>query len=152
MNLDFKLHPQLQQDTLFIEHLKISDLRLMNDERFPWLVLIPRKNNIIELHDLEKKELIDLLDEITSVSKTLQRLFQADKMNIATFGNIVPQLHVHIIARFKTDPAWPKPVFGFEAPVPYSTNKAQQMITNIREIIGNYHSNYSQSEPANATI
>jgi diadenosine tetraphosphate (Ap4A) HIT family hydrolase len=130
----YQLHPQLKQDTIFIMDLALSQLLLMNDLRFPWLILVPRRMLIKELHELEQGDQNQLLLEITQISKSFQEKYSADKINIGALGNKVPQLHIHIIARFQKDPAWPSPVWGFEKPIPYSSVEAKAMMIDLQSL------------------
>ena len=101
----FNLDKKLKADTIFIKDLELSKLLLMNDSNYPWFILVPRKNNISELFELSKIEHEILMAEISWLSKIIKNHFHADKINIANLGNIVTQLHIHIIARFKHDKA-----------------------------------------------
>ncbi len=112
MNNIFHLDPKLANDSFVIKDLNLSSLLLMNNSLFPWVILVPKKNNLREIIDLSKDEQIILMEEIDSVSKAMIQIFSPDKLNIAALGNIVEQLHIHIIARYKHDIAWPQPVFG----------------------------------------
>lgn len=112
MSEDFILHSQLANDTFFVAELPLCRVLLMNQTAVPWLVLVPRLNGLKEITDLSRENQIRLLDEIDRTSRALQAEINPTKINIAALGNIVPQLHVHVIARFETDPAWPKPVWG----------------------------------------
>lgn len=108
----FALHPQLEQDTFFIIDLKLCRVLLMNNSLFPWLILVPKKENMKELIDLSESDRHVLMDEISLVSEIMKSLFSPDKLNVAALGNQVPQLHIHVIARSKQDTAWPNPVWG----------------------------------------
>ncbi len=116
--MSFKLDPILERDSHHLTQLKLCQIRLMDNSNYPWLILVPMKNNIIEITDFEQTD-YDLFNwEIRKVAKILQNEFKPDKLNIATIGNIVPQLHVHIIVRFKNDGLFPKTVWGSQF-VPY---------------------------------
>ena len=128
----FTLNSKLQSDTFFIADLKISQLVLMNNANYLCLILIPRKNNLIELTDLEFGDQIEVLKEINLLYKLLQNGFNPDKINIAALGNVVSQLHIHIIARKKNDQSFPKPVWCDSESQPYSTEAAQALIANIK--------------------
>ena len=117
--MGFSLHPQLAADTVDVCDLPLTKVRLMNDSTYPWVILVPRQPNLREMHDLEPVDQRALMAEITHVSKVMQAHFKADKMNVAALGNMVPQLHVHIIARYEDDAAWPGPVWGKLPIVPY---------------------------------
>jgi len=112
MTESFSLHERLAADTAPVAELTLCALRLMNDARFPWAVLIPRRPDIREIHQLTQADQRQLLAEITRVSAAMERAWRADKMNVAALGNMVPQLHIHVIARFEGDAAWPGPVWG----------------------------------------
>ena len=97
----------------------LSRLLLMNDSRYPWCVLVPERENVREIHELTESDRLQLLDEITRLSQLMQASFEAHKMNVAALGNQVPQLHVHVIVRQTSDPAWPGPVWGVGDAVAY---------------------------------
>ncbi|MFK5950321.1 MAG: HIT family protein [Methylococcales bacterium] len=122
--MTFQLHPRLQQDSLAIGQFRLSELRLINDSQYPWFILVPRRHNISEVYQLSEKDQQLLQQESSLLAKTLVELFTADKLNIAAIGNIVPQLHIHHIVRYKTDIAWPAPIWGKFDAVPY---RAQQL-------------------------
>ncbi len=103
----FEIDPQIGRDSRLICDLTLSQLRLLNDKRFPWLVLVPRVPNVTELFELDEGQSRQLLSEISHVSHTVKKLFAAEKMNVAAIGNKVRQLHVHIVARHATDISWP---------------------------------------------
>ena len=116
----FSLHPQLARETVPVGDLAVSRVLLMNNSRFPWVLLVPRRPGMREMIDLPEDEQPKLWREVSAVSRLMRDLFAADKLNVAAIGNLVPQLHIHIIARFEKDEAWPKPVFGFAPPIPYA--------------------------------
>jgi diadenosine tetraphosphate (Ap4A) HIT family hydrolase len=109
---DWSLHPQLVRDTIELGDLALSRVLIIKDANYPWLLLVPRRANIVELTDLDEVEQAQLMVEIARTARALKTVTECDKLNIAALGNAVPQLHVHIIARRKTDKAWPKPVWG----------------------------------------
>lgn len=133
-NLDFKLDERLKQDSIFITKLKLSEIRLINNSSYNWLILVPQINDIFEFTDLEETQYDILCKEIILMSKVMQQVFQPDKLNIAAIGNIVKQLHVHVVARFKDDELFPKPVWGCTFK-PYSSEeiniKVQKIISSI---------------------
>jgi diadenosine tetraphosphate (Ap4A) HIT family hydrolase len=108
----FTLNPQLEADTYMLGRLKLCRVLMLNDARYPWLVLVPEKANLAEIIDLEEADQEQLMREIAAASKALQSLFSPDKLNVGALGNKVRQLHVHVIARFVSDEAWPGPVWG----------------------------------------
>ncbi len=128
----FALHPQLAKDTVLIGHLAGSQLLLMNDARFPWLVLVPTHDELQELHELTEASFTEVTQGIKQISEKLQRLTNAPKMNIAALGNQVPQLHIHIIARLHDDPAWPGPVWGVGDPLPYGEEEKNVLIKTLQ--------------------
>jgi diadenosine tetraphosphate (Ap4A) HIT family hydrolase len=131
--VSFALHPRLEADTVPVKLLGLSRLLLMNDETWPWLILVPERPDIREIHQLNAAERVMLIEEIAHVSETLERLFAPAKINVAALGNMVPQLHIHVIARFKDDPAWPKPVWGATPPAPYAPQKLTARLKALHE-------------------
>jgi diadenosine tetraphosphate (Ap4A) HIT family hydrolase len=115
----FKLDEKLASDTVELELWPLSQVRLMNDSNYPWVVLVPARLDMRELHQLEPADRAQLMEEITRAAWALERMVTPHKMNVAALGNQVAQLHVHVIARFTTDPAWPRPVWGVAPPIPY---------------------------------
>jgi diadenosine tetraphosphate (Ap4A) HIT family hydrolase len=108
----FQLHAQLEADTQLLGAFPLSLLLLSKDANYPWCILVPRREGLREIYQLNQLDRQQLLNESCLVAETLATLFRADKINVATIGNMVPQLHMHHIARFKTDAAWPGPVWG----------------------------------------
>lgn len=127
----FKLDPTLEKDSIFIKQLELCQLRLINNSDFPWLILVPMKNNLVEITELSDSDYDQLNKEIINVAKNFKVITKADKLNIATIGNVVSQLHVHIIARYKTDKLFPKPVWGCEF-APYSDESMNVMTNKLR--------------------
>jgi diadenosine tetraphosphate (Ap4A) HIT family hydrolase len=119
MAKSWTLHPQLADDTCLIGDLPLSQVRLMNDANYPWVLLVPRRAGASEIIDLDRDEQAQLMTEIAETSRTLKAVTRCDKLNVAAIGNVVPQLHVHIVARSYDDAAWPKPVWGAAPPRPY---------------------------------
>ena len=117
--MDFSLHPRLEADTETLADLPLCRALLMNDSRYPWVILVPRIPDIREIHQLSDQDQIRLLKETSGLSKAMERAFGADKINVAALGNMVPQLHIHVIARFASDSTWPAPVWGQGQAVPY---------------------------------
>ncbi|WMP16089.1 HIT family protein [Thiothrix lacustris] len=120
----FSLHPQLAQDTHLVTDLPLCRVLLMNESRYPWFILVPRRAGIREIHELMPAERQQLWAESDQVNSALMALFQPDKLNLAALGNMVPQLHLHHIARFQRDAAWPAPVWGKFVPEPYAAEAA----------------------------
>jgi diadenosine tetraphosphate (Ap4A) HIT family hydrolase len=129
--MSFELHPRIAGETVPLGDLMICRVLLMNDARYPWLMLVPRRPNIIELFDLAVTERAILMEEIAAVSVALKELTHCQKLNVATLGNVVSQLHVHIVARFENDSAWPHPVWGSGQRQPYLPEKAQEFAGQV---------------------
>lgn len=122
------IHPKLQADTFFVKSLDLSDLYLMNNQQYPWVILVPRVEGAIELIDLSHAQQHQLMDEIDAVSRLMSKIYEPDKLNIATIGNIVSQLHIHIVARYRSDAAWPSPVWGYPG-TPYSEENKNKTLS-----------------------
>ncbi len=112
MSSAFQLDPQLDRDTLPLGRLFLSRVLLMNDARYPWLLLVPERPGLAEIIDLDEADRAELMREIAAVSQVLKSVFNPDKLNVGALGNRVRQLHVHVLARFVSDEAWPGPVWG----------------------------------------
>lgn len=131
-NAHWQLHPQLANDTHPVAHLGLSELRLMDDAHHPWLILVPRIEGAVELIDLPDDQQQELTFEIARVSRVLKAEFKPHKINVAALGNMVPQLHVHVIARFQDDIAWPKPVWGMATAEPYTPEALVKRIEQLQ--------------------
>ncbi|MBA3487675.1 MAG: HIT domain-containing protein [Lysobacter sp.] len=129
------MHPQLADDTHPVAHLPLSELRLMDDANHPWLILVPRVPGAVEWIDLDPGQQQQLTREIATVSRALQSAFKPHKLNIAALGNQVSQLHVHVIARFEHDIAWPRPVWGMATASPYSPERLVQRINDLQRAL-----------------
>ena len=129
------LHPQLAEDTHPVAHFALSDLQLMDDANHPWLILVPRVENAVEWTDLDPQQQIQLAGEISRAGRVLQAVFKPHKLNVAALGNVVPQLHVHVIARFTDDIAWPRPVWGMASAQPYSPEQLVGRIERLRSAL-----------------
>ena len=134
--MSFALDPRLAADTHAIGALPFSDLLLMDDARFPWVILLPRIAGARELIDLDEGDQRLLLGEIDRVARALESLLHPDKLNIAALGNVVPQLHVHVIARFTSDAAWPNPVWGRGERIAYGERERAARIAALRTALG----------------
>lgn len=128
----FELHPQLAADTFVVGDLPLSRLLLMNDARFPWCILVPRRQRLRELHEFDAPEGATLFTEIRQLSQALLSLDDVNKLNVAALGNRVPQLHIHVIARRTHDATWPDPVWGKGAPQPYDPTHAEALLAHLR--------------------
>lgn len=125
---DFSLDPRLAADTIPVGDLALCSVLLMNDARFPWLILVPRRENVSEITDLSAQDAAALMEEMRLATGVMLEAARPDKVNLGALGNIVPQLHVHVIGRFLSDPAWPGPVWGFGERNPYQPHAAQALI------------------------
>lgn len=133
---DWTLHPQLDRDTANLGDLPLSRVLVMNDSNYPWLILVPRKTEVTEVIDLGESEQAQLMREVTQSARALREVTACHKLNIAALGNAVPQLHVHVIARFRHDAAWPKPVWGAVPAQTYERDELAKLITPLRQKIG----------------
>jgi diadenosine tetraphosphate (Ap4A) HIT family hydrolase len=132
MPADWSLHPQLNNDTVLVGDLPLCRVLLIRDAHYPWLVLVPRRPETVEIIDLDELTQAQLMTEIARVSRALRDITRCDKLNVAALGNAVPQLHVHVIARRRTDTAWPRPVWGLMPPLPYDPRDMQALIDALR--------------------
>ncbi len=131
----FELHPRLNEDCITIGSFPLCQLLLMNDCNYPWFILVPQREGIREIFELSEADQQQLLSESSLLSKFIARHFKADKINVAALGNMVPQLHIHHIGRFETDPAWPAPVWGHAPAVPYSEQARDELLLLTREVL-----------------
>ncbi|NLC08541.1 MAG: HIT domain-containing protein [Gammaproteobacteria bacterium] len=132
----FVLDERLKNDTCWLGDFPLCRVLLMNDSRYPWLILVPRQADISEVFQLSAPQQQTLWQETTQVAHALNTLFAADKMNIATLGNVVNQLHMHVVARMRNDAAWPAPVWGKGTAEPYSAEQIQLLRKQIGKILG----------------
>jgi diadenosine tetraphosphate (Ap4A) HIT family hydrolase len=130
---DFALDSRLAADSVAVADLPLSAVRLVRDANYPWLLLIPRRAALGELTDLDAAERSTLMEEIARASAALQSTVPCDKLNVAALGNVVPQLHVHVIARRRGDPAWPRPVWGAVPAKPYASGAAEALAERLAE-------------------
>lgn len=137
--MSFKLDHRLAADSSYVCSLGISQVRLSNDSRYPWLILIPEVDNIFELDELSMVQQIDVIDASNKLSQALRHCFSPHKLNIACLGNIVKQLHIHHVARFEYDETWPSPIWGKGASVTYSDAAKKTAITLIRDALDNFN-------------
>jgi diadenosine tetraphosphate (Ap4A) HIT family hydrolase len=131
----FVLDPRLQQDSLPVGDFPLCRLLLMNDANYPWFILVPRREEVSELFQLDADDQQALWQEATMLAETLKDAFGADKMNIATLGNMVSQLHMHVIARRRDDPAWPAPVWGRLPAQPYGDEQVLAIKDRLRLVL-----------------
>lgn len=130
---DFVLDARLDADTRLVASLALCDVRLMNDVRYAWLVLVPRRTGLVEVTDLPVDEQVLLWQEVNRASTALRAVAPCDKLNLGALGNIVRQLHVHVIARKEGDAAWPGPVWGHGRPEPYAESASASLIALLHD-------------------
>jgi len=125
------LHPQLEKDCFVIGCFPLCAVLLLNDANYPWFILVPQREGISEIHQLSDTDQQQLMRESSLLAACIETAFNADKINIAALGNMVPQLHVHHIVRYKTDPAWPAPVWGKLPAIPYSADAIADIVAKF---------------------
>ena len=131
----FALAEQLQRDTVLLGDFSLCSLLLMNDAQYPWFILVPRREDVSELFQLDAEDQTRLWAETTLLAEVLKDTFAADKMNVATLGNMVSQLHMHVIVRRKGDAAWPAPVWGKHPAQPYSAEQVQALRDKLKLVL-----------------
>ena len=129
--MTFVLDPRLERDSAPVAELRLSAVRLMRDANYPWLLLVPRRPAVAELIELSREDRILLLDEVALASQALGAVASCEKLNIAALGNVVRQLHVHVVARVSTDPAWPGPVWGHGPAKPYGPGEEEALVSRL---------------------
>lgn len=134
--MTFQLHPQLKQDSIFCGRFELCQLRMINDSQYPWFILVPEVNEITEIFQLDKQQQIQLFEESSLLAIRLKSVYNADKLNIASIGNIVPQLHLHHIVRYQADKAWPAPVWGKYPATHYPPDKIEPQLERIKNAFG----------------
>jgi diadenosine tetraphosphate (Ap4A) HIT family hydrolase len=143
------LHPQLKKDCFVLGEFNLCALLLLNDANYPWFILVPKRENIREIHQLSEKDQQQLMAESMFFSRTLEQVFQPDKLNIAALGNVVPQLHIHHIARFTSDACWPAPVWGAVNAIPYRQKQIEAIKNQLFEWFNRHQSlSFQQLEQA----
>lgn len=138
--MDFKLDARLERDCILLGNFELCQVLLMNDTNYPWLILVPRISSVRETYELSESQRAILAEESNFVLKALAETFKADKMNLGALGNMVPQLHIHHIVRFKTDPAWPAPVWGKVETKPYSIGERDAVVAKLNAMLCSYPS------------
>ena len=131
----FELHPRLAQDSIVIGEFDLSLLLFSRDANYPWCILVPKREDIYEIHHLTEDEQLQLIRESCRLSEVMTSLFDADKMNVAALGNVVRQLHVHHIARFTDDPAWPQPIWGKLPAKDYDSEELSERIKRLQNAL-----------------
>ena len=137
--MEFKLDERLKGDTYFIGNLPLCSVLLMNVSNFPWIILVPRSREITELFHLSESEQINYHKETNYLLESMSDVYKSHKMNIASLGNLVPQLHTHIIVRFKDDDAWQNPVWSYKKMAKYNETQSALEIDKIRKLVDDYH-------------
>src|SRR3954467_6666964 len=132
----WSLHPQLERDTVDLGDLPLSRVLVNNDANYPWLILVPRPPDLVELIDLDDAAQAQLMTEVSRAARALREVTACHKLNVAALGNMVPQLHVHVIARFRHDAAWPKPVWGVMPARAYEREALDNLVQALRTKIG----------------
>jgi diadenosine tetraphosphate (Ap4A) HIT family hydrolase len=130
---EFELDARLARDTELVASLGLCQLRLMKDSRWPWFMLVPQRNGVSEIFDLTPLDQAVLTFETNSVAAALKKTTSAEKINVAAIGNIVRQLHVHIVARSEGDPNWPGPIWGFGQAEPYDDQRRRALMSRLTE-------------------
>ncbi|MGX5174949.1 HIT domain-containing protein [Aliikangiella sp. IMCC44653] len=138
---NFQLHFQLKADSHILGHFPLSLLLLMNDKQFPWFVLVPQVNQVKEIYQLTAKQQQQFLQESNQLSSVIMQQWQGDKLNLAALGNMVSQLHIHHIVRFKGDLAWPAPVWGKAKMVPYEPSQVVNIQAKISPLLSEFTPN-----------
>jgi len=131
--MTFQLHKQLESDCFTIGRFALSRLLLMNDNQFPWLILVPEVADITEIYQLTKQQQGVLIEESSYLAEQLRTVFNADKINIAAIGNLVPQLHIHHVVRYRSDKAWPAPIWGKFSAVAYTGQELTETISKLKD-------------------
>ena len=130
---DFELDSRLDNDSLFLMDWPLCRVLRMNDRAYPWLILVPRRTGVRDIIDLATADQALLLGEIGQASRAIKKALKPEKLNVAALGNVVPQLHVHVIGRFTDDPAWPRPIWGVQAPQAFDSDEAEVEVIQWRE-------------------
>ncbi len=134
--MGFHLHERLAADTIHVGDLALSRVLLMNDRRFPWLILVPRREGLRDFDEVASEDKADFYLAIEQASAALRALTGAYKLNVGAIGNMVPQLHVHIVARFPADAAWPAPVWGYGVAEPYEAGALENLVAKLARELG----------------
>ena len=136
--MKFQLDKRLESDTFWVGDMPLCKVLLMNVANFPWIILVPQVSDKSEIFELNQSDLEKYHRETNYLLQSMSKLYMADKMNIASLGNLVSQLHTHIIVRYKKDDAWPNPVWSFPDMITYKTNKYQMEIDKIKKLVDDY--------------
>ena len=129
------LNPQLEKGSIALGEFELCSLLLINDSNYPWFILLPNRENISEIFQLSSTDQQQLMIESSFFSQILEKAFNADKINVAALGNVVPQLHIHHIARYRNDACWPGPVWGAVPSIPYTDNQQRTIIDKLQALL-----------------
>jgi diadenosine tetraphosphate (Ap4A) HIT family hydrolase len=144
----FSLHERLQADTVPVSDLGLCRILLMNNRIWPWLILVPRRAEAVEIHRLAVADQMALMEEIAAASRVIERLFSPNKLNVGALGNMVPQLHVHVIGRTRGDPAWPGPVWGSGHADAYAADERAALVARLAQAFADDAEGFRRSETA----
>ncbi len=135
----FAVDPKLAADCIELGRFEVCRLLLRDDATYPWFVLVPERSDVVELFQLDNDDRVAVMGEITQLSRAVFEAFQADKMNVAALGNLVAQLHIHVIGRKRADPAWPRPVWGVVAGIPYRPDAVEGVRATLLPRLDGFH-------------
>lgn len=135
VKLKFELDPQLQNDSVVLGEFPLSLVLMSRDANYPWCILVPRRKGVYAVHHLAEEDRLQLMKESCHLAEVMADVFVPDRMNVAALGNVVPQLHVHHVARFKTDPAWPKPVWGVVEAKAFTEDELKERVSRLRSAL-----------------
>lgn len=131
----FELDPQLKKDTHYLGEFDLCQVLLMNDAQYPWIILVPKREDVSEIFDLSQADQQQLMLESNFLLEAMSKVFQADKMNVANLGNMVAQLHLHHIARYKTDASWPAPIWGVKPSKAYDQDGLEKVFEKVKQML-----------------
>ena len=131
----FELDPVLDADTLVVGDLPLCRVLLMNDSQYPWLILVPRRPQLVELADLDEQDYLQFCAESRAVAIAMMKHYAGHKMNLGALGNVVAQLHIHHVVRFHDDPSWPAPVWGKLPAVNYTDEEAARQVAQLQQVL-----------------
>lgn len=137
LELEFELHPQLAADCIVLGDFPLCRLLLMNDANYPWFILVPRRAGATEIYHLSEGERCQMIHESSFLAENLADIFAARKMNVASLGNMVPQLHIHHVVRQESDPAWPGPIWGKVPVQPYTDDQIHEIRHKVEVLLSN---------------
>lgn len=136
--MDYCLHPQLEHDCFPVGHLPMSQVLMMNDCQYPWFILVPRRGNVREIYELSALDQACVWHEVSWLGEQLMQRFDGHKLNVGALGNMVPQLHIHLIVRQQTDIAWPRPIWGTHPAKRYTKEAAGQRVDEVAAMLAEY--------------